>query len=192
MLSRIFGKSIYLPSPGPVLQITVQGFRLQVLVTVQILQLYRCFQIAVCRYLLYPAVVAIHIAVAACCICSRSGLALLSGLMVWLSGPVHLVRSCSQLTVLAPGLVTGLCIWLSGLVTVLSSVCCAVQMFSSFVRLAVHMLHPVQMSDALVLFLSSGQMYLALLSVSVLVVSLVVSLVVWSGPVSCSCYLVRL
>ena len=118
MLSRIFGKSIYLPSPGPVLQITVQGSRFQVLVTVQILQLYRCLQIAVCCCLLYPVAVAIHIAVAVCCICSRSGLALLSGPMVWLSGPAHLVWSCSQLTVLVPGLVTGLCIWLSGLVTV--------------------------------------------------------------------------
>ena len=48
---------------------------------------------------------------------------------------------------------------------------------------AVSAVHPVQMSDALVLFLSSGQMYLVLSSVSVLVVSLVVwfSPVVWSG-----------
>lgn len=57
---------------------------------------------------------------------------------------------------------------------------------------AVSAVHPVQMSDALVLFLSSGQMYLVLSSVSVLVVSLVVnlvvSLVVWFSPVVWSGY----
>ena len=115
MLSRFFGKSIYLPSPGPVLQITAQAFRFLALVTAQVLRLYRCLQIAVCCRLLYPVAVAVYV----CCICLRSGLYPVvwpDGLTVW---SCHL--SLVLFIVACPGLWSGYSpvIWLSGLVTVL-------------------------------------------------------------------------
>ena len=129
MLSRIFGKSIYLPSPGPVLQIQAQASGFQALVTVQVLQLSRCLQITVCRCLLYPVAVAIHTAVDACCICSRSGLTLWSCYLVW-SCSCHLVLLSGQMYLschLCPAVWSGYrsvhpAVWSWSLVLFLSSV----------------------------------------------------------------------